>query len=340
MARDEDPAEAGAGSRPDAAGADDAPASAPATGSAHSAEDGAGPAGEADASGSTELADESRESSSADGDPESTGTDGDGRAPTGAAAEGAGAAERPDEESPERPLRWWTHRLPRRSAALIGVLVALLGFALAVRVNSNDSDQALAGARQEDLVRILDTLDSRKERLQQEISSLNSQRQQISSSEQGREEALKDARERADDMGILAGTLPAEGPGLSVVFAGGRDGVGASVLLDAVEELRGAGAEAMQIRGASGGAVRIVAPTSFVGASGGSVLVDSHRLSGRLTLSVIGDPSTMQAALNIPGGVVDTVRQAGGSVRIRQPGTVQVSTTRPMVTHRYARPVS
>lgn len=248
----------------------------------------------------------------------------------------AGEADR--DELP--PVRWWTHRLPRRSAALIGVLVALLGFALAVQVNSNDSDQALAGARQEDLVRILDTLDSRKERLQQEIASLNSQRQQISSTEQGRAEALKEARQRADDLGILAGTLPAEGPGLSVVFSGGKDGVGASVLLDAVEELRGAGAEAMQVEGSSGGAVRIVASTAFVDGSGGSILVDGNRLSAPLTLSVIGDGSTMQAALNIPGGVVDTVRQAGGRVSVRQPSVVQVSVTRSAPAARYARPVS
>jgi len=238
------------------------------------------------------------------------------------------------------PVRWWTHRLPRRSAALIGVLVALLGFALAVQVKSNDSDQALAGARQEDLVRILDTLDARKERLQGEISSLNSQRQQISSTEQGREEALKEARQRADDLGILAGTLPAEGPGLLVVFAGGKGGVSASVLLDSVEELRGAGAEAMQVSAASGSPVRVVASTSFVDGAGGAVLVDEHRLSGRLTLSVIGDPSTMQAALNIPGGVVDTVRQSGGSVSVRQPAKVQVSATRSAPAQRYARPVS
>ncbi|MEV0840680.1 DUF881 domain-containing protein [Actinocatenispora sera] len=247
-----------------------------------------------------------------------------------------GAADR--DELP--PVRWWTHRLPRRSAALIGVLVALLGFALAVQVNSNDSDQALAGARQEDLVRILDTLDSRKERLQQEIASLNSQRQQISSTEQGRAEALKEARQRADDLGILAGTLPAEGPGLAVEFSGGKDGVGASVLLDAVEELRGAGAEAMQVEGSSGGAVRIVASTAFVDGSGRSLLVDGNRLSAPLTLSVIGDASTMQAALNIPGGVVDTVRQAGGRVSVRQPSVVQVSVTRSAPAARYARPVS
>jgi uncharacterized protein YlxW (UPF0749 family) len=235
--------------------------------------------------------------------------------------------------------RWWAQRLPTRSGALIGVLLALLGFALAVQLKGNDQDQELAGARQEDLVRILDDLDSRKERLQREISSLNVQKQQISSGEQGRQAALNEARQRADELGILAGTLAAQGPGLSVRFAAGKDAIPAGVVLDAVEELRGAGAEAMQISGSSGGSVRIVASTSFVD-SGAGLLVDSKRLTGPYTVLVIGDPSTMQAALNIPGGVVDTVRRAGGRVEVGEPRVVRVSQLRPVSTPRFARPVS
>ncbi|GID12586.1 DUF881 domain-containing protein [Actinocatenispora rupis] len=235
--------------------------------------------------------------------------------------------------------RWWTHRLPTRSGVLIGVLLALLGFALAVQLKDRDSDQGLAAARQEDLVRILDDLDSRKERLQHDISDLNSKKQQLNSGEQGRKAAVDDARQRADELGILAGTLPAEGPGLSIVFRSGRDAVAASVLLDAVEELRGAGAEAMQVAGSDGRTVRVVASTAFVD-SGSGVSVGSARLSAPYTVSVIGDPATMQAALNIPGGVVDTVRQSGGSVSVREPSLVRVSATRATPSPRYARPVS
>ncbi|MGA8113165.1 MAG: DUF881 domain-containing protein [Actinocatenispora sp.] len=236
--------------------------------------------------------------------------------------------------------RWWAHRLPTRSGALIGVLVALLGFALAVQLKgSTNSDQALSGARQEDLVRILDDLDSRKERLQREISSLNGQKQQISSGQRGKQAALADARQRADELGILAGTLAADGPGLSIQFSSGREAVRSSVMLDAVEELRGAGAEAMQVSGSGGRAVRVVASTSFVD-SGSGIEVGSVGLSAPFTVVVIGDPATMQAALNIPGGVVDSVRRAGGSVRVRQPKVVHVSAVRQVEEPRYARPVS
>jgi uncharacterized protein YlxW (UPF0749 family) len=242
-----------------------------------------------------------------------------------------------DDETPEETPRG---RRSRRSGALIGVLLALLGFALVVQVKSTTADQGLSGDRQEDLVQILDDLDARKERLNSEVSSLSEQQREISSSAQGRQAALDEAKRRADELGILAGTLAARGPGLQVVFSAGSSGqVPASALLDAVEELRGAGAEAMQISGGRGGAVRIVASTSFVD-QGSGLLVDAKRLVAPYTVLVIGDGATMSAALNIPGGVVDTVKRSGGSVSVHEPDVVEVSATRRVTPPRYARPVS
>jgi uncharacterized protein YlxW (UPF0749 family) len=237
-----------------------------------------------------------------------------------------------DEQRDETPRK----RRSRRSGALIGVLLALLGFALVTQVRSNDADQGLSSDRQEDLVQILDDLDARKERLNSEVASLSEQQREISSSAQGRQAALDEAKRRADELGILAGTLPAEGPGLSIVFSGHAP---ASVLLDAVEELRGAGAEAMQIAGARGGTVRVVASTSFTD-QGADLLVDGKRLVAPYTVVVIGDGATMSAALNIPGGVVDAVKRSGGSVSVHEPDVVEVSATRRVTPPRYARPVS
>src|SRR2546421_549005 len=96
-----------------------------------------------------------------------------------------------------------------------------------------------------DLVRILSDLDAREERLRAEIASLEDTQRQLASGAQGREAALDQARRRADALGILAGTLPAQGPGLQIRFTAGGEPVRAATVLDAVEELRGAGAEAM-----------------------------------------------------------------------------------------------
>jgi len=233
-----------------------------------------------------------------------------------------------------------TPRRRRLSAAgaVIGLLLGLLGFAFVVQLRSNSTDEQLSADRPEDLVRILSDLDARKDRLSQEISTLQTTQQQLTAGTQNRQAALDEATRRADELGILAGTLSAQGPGLRVEFRSAAKPVQASDLLNAVEELRGAGAEAMQVTGADGTAVRIIASTSFVDGSGGGLVVDGTALTSPYTVTAIGDPPTMQIALNIPNGVVDDVRTHGGTVTITSPGTVLVSALHPVTNPRYAQP--
>ncbi|HEY2671964.1 MAG TPA: DUF881 domain-containing protein [Rugosimonospora sp.] len=233
-------------------------------------------------------------------------------------------------------------RRRRLSAAgtVIGLLLGLLGFALVVQLRSNAGDEQLSTERPEDLVRILSDLDARKDRLSQEISQEQDLKQQLQAGSQSRQAALAEASQRADALGILAGTLPATGPGLRVVFRAESKPIHASDVLDAVEELRGAGAEAMQIAGGGGATVRIIASTSFVDGTGNTLVVDDQTLNGPYTITVIGDPQTMQIALNIPSGVVDTVHSNGGTVSVVTPGTVQVTALHESTPPQYAKPAS
>ncbi|MFI7078593.1 DUF881 domain-containing protein [Micromonospora sp. NPDC049903] len=227
------------------------------------------------------------------------------------------------------------------AAVMIGVLLVLLGFTLAVQLKTTSTDSSLAAARQEDLVRILYDLEAREMRLRQDITTLEESQRQLRSGEQGRQAALEEATRRADELGILAGTLPARGPGLAVRFqAGPSKPISASGVLDAVQELRGAGAEAMQISGGDRASVRIVASTYFLDGENGSLIVDGRRLTGPFTITVIGDPSTMRTALNIPGGVVAVVARDGGNVIVEDREVAEVSALHVPSTLEHARPVS
>jgi uncharacterized protein YlxW (UPF0749 family) len=118
------------------------------------------------------------------------------------------------------------------------------------------------------------------------------------------------------------------------------DKVKAAAILNAVQELRGAGGEVMQLYGVDGNAVRIVASSYFVDADGGGLVADGIALSGPYTLDVIGPPQTMQTALQIPGGVVASVNSDGGSVTLEQRTMVEVTALRKATTLQYARPAS
>ncbi len=266
-------------------------------------------------------------------------------APSGEAGVAGEVAGRGDEapaapeEPPGDPPPQKRARQASGAGALIGVLLVVLGFAIAAQVRSTNADDGYENARPEDLVRILSDLDARQERLRREIAELEDSKRQLESGAEGREAALAEARRRAEVLGILAGTLPAEGPGVQVVFSPRDQRIRADSVLDAVEELRGAGAEAMQIQGGSGAPVRIVAGTWFVD-SGEGITVDGVPMSSPYTIEVIGDPQTMQTALNIPGGVVDAVRQRGGNVTMHQPGLIKVQALHTGEPLKYARPVN
>jgi uncharacterized protein YlxW (UPF0749 family) len=245
----------------------------------------------------------------------------------------------PDEERAEGERPAAAKRPISSAGVVIAVLLALLGFTLVVQVKSNSADSGLASARQEDLVRILSDLEAREERLRDEIADLEDSQRQLTSGAEGRQAALDEATRRADELGVLAGTLPARGPGLTVRFQEGSERLKASAILDAVQELRGAGAEAMQIAAADGTAVRIVASTWFLDADGG-IEVDRRRLTAPYTITVIGEPRTMETALKIPGGVVESVGNDNGTVIVQEHEVVDVSALRAPTSLQHARPTS
>ncbi|MBW4701162.1 DUF881 domain-containing protein [Micromonospora sp. RL09-050-HVF-A] len=263
-------------------------------------------------------------------------------------AQVASSGARPVESGPvssaAEPVESASSRMPGRKVSSAGVMIAallaLLGFTLVVQLKTTSTDPTLAATRQEDLVRIFSDLDSREKRLQQDIEGLEDSQRQLRSGEQGRQAALEEATKRADEMGILAGTLPARGPGLAVRFEPGGKPIRADRVLDAVQELRGAGAEAMQISGGDRATMRIIASTYFLDGSGDALVVDGRTLTGPFTITVIGDPETMRTALNIPGGVAASVRGDGGNVSVEDREVAEVSALHAPLKLEHARPVS
>jgi uncharacterized protein YlxW (UPF0749 family) len=224
-------------------------------------------------------------------------------------------------------------RHPLRSQALIGLTLAVLGFAFVVQLRTTHESTRFASARQEDLVRILDDLNGRGERLRLEIEDLERTRDRLTGGAGQDEAALQESRRRRDVLRILAGTVAASGPGIEVTITDPEHAVTADVLLDAMQELRDAGAEAVQING-----VRVVADTWFADTDGG-VEVSGTRVSPPYSVTALGDAATMASAMDIPGGVNESVRSDGGDTTVRQAKALSVTALHTVEEPRYARPV-
>ncbi|MEU2339818.1 DUF881 domain-containing protein [Streptomyces sp. NPDC006654] len=225
----------------------------------------------------------------------------------------------------------WPPRVSR-AQLIVALLLFGLGFGLAVQVASNsDSDSALRGARQEDLVRILDELDDRTQRLEDEKTGLEKQRQELQSSSDQAAEARRQTAEKEKQLGILAGTVAAQGPGITMTVDDPKGTVQADMLLDAIQELRAAGAEAIQVNG-----VRVVAGT-YLTDSGKSVSVDGNKITQPFVFKVIGKPQDLEPALNIPGGVVQTLEKEQATVSVERSSGIVVDALRPAKQPDYAR---
>lgn len=213
---------------------------------------------------------------------------------------------------------------PRASTAQIavGVLCLLLGFAVAAQVRSIDGDGKFATAREEELVGVLDSLSQRSTRLRSDIRELERTKAELERDGAG-DSAVAEARRRATTYGLLAGTIPATGPGVELVITDPDRKIRATVLLDTLQELRDAGAEVVQIND-----VRVGVDTYFVDAAGGGVTVDGTWLRSPYRFLVIGQPQTLAAALDIPGGVMETLRNAGATGRVTQREIVEINAVR------------
>ncbi|WP_149179785.1 DUF881 domain-containing protein [Streptomyces sp. TRM49041] len=246
-----------------------------------------------------------------------------------------------EEQTPKAPAEQKTGRQrlaaglwpPRvtRAQLVVALLLFGLGLGLAIQVRSTSDDGTLRGARQEDLVRILDELDDRSQRLEDEKTRLEAQRRELENSSNQAEEARKQTQERERQLGVLAGTVAAEGPGITLTIEDVLGAVEPDKLLDTIQELRAAGAEAIQVND-----VRVVADTYFSGRAG-AVEVDGRKITPPYRFKVIGKPQDLEPALNIPGGIVQTLEKEQATATVTRSEKIIVNALRPAKRPDYAR---
>ncbi|MFG3346519.1 DUF881 domain-containing protein [Streptomyces sp. NPDC048018] len=223
----------------------------------------------------------------------------------------------------------WPPRVSR-AQLVVALLLFVLGLGLAIQVRSTSDNSALRGARQEDLVRILDELDDRTQRLEDEKTRLEKQQSELESSSDQAEEARKQTQEKERQLGILAGTVAAEGPGITLTITDPSGAIESDMLLDAIQELRAAGAEAIQVND-----VRVVADSYFSG-SGRDMRIDGTQVAAPYVFKVIGKPEDLEPALNIPGGVVQTLEKEQATATVQRSPKIVVDALRPAKRPDYA----
>ncbi len=241
---------------------------------------------------------------------------------------------RPGRRNRRRVLR--SVARPGRGQLIAAVILFLVAVGAVMQVRSSNADQTYRSARQDDLVQILDGLNSESRRLQGEVEDLQRTRESLRSGVDSQRIARSETRRRMDELAILAGTARAEGPGIRITVTDPEHKLDPELMVEAVEELRDAGAEAIEIDNR----IRVVASTSFTG-SAGHVSADGQPISSPVTIEAIGAADNLAAGAAFRGGFADQVTgTVQGRITISKQSKVMINSLHRQPPNQYARPAS
>jgi len=204
-------------------------------------------------------------------------------------------------------------RQPSRRQFVVAVLLAILGFGVVTQMRSYEVNDTYAGYGQQALIDVLNGLAGTTQRAETELARLEETRSRLQSDTSAEQAATEQARTEIDTLEILAGVVPVSGPGIRITITEVTGQVDIDSLLDTVQEMRTAFAEAMQMNGQ----VRIVASTSFEDGVGG-IYVDGTLLEPPYVIDVIGDPATLNGGMVFPEGPSEQLKNDGAAVVVEE----------------------
>ena len=244
----------------------------------------------------------------------------------------------PDQSDSGARRLWSAFLHPGRGQIIAASILFVVGMAGVMQIRINADDDTYTTARREDLISLLDGLGAESRRLEGEIAELERTRAGLQSGADSQRIARENAEKRREELSILAGTLPAEGPGIRMRISDPNYRVSYGVLLNAVGELRDAGAEVIELNDT----VRVVASTWFGTDAAGDLLVDGERVTRPITIEAIGDSHSLEEGARFRGGIVSEIEgpKIGGQVSIERLPRVVVTSLHVTADNQYARPAS
>ncbi len=217
--------------------------------------------------------------------------------------------------------------------ALGAVLAGIAGFMLTGQIQKGATEVKLSSEREEDLVSLLAQTTRENDRLRQEIGRLQLVLAEAAGTREQQAAAIRQAEEELENLKVLMGLVPVAGPGvvLDIDDPGGH--IPPELMVELLHELRGAGAEAIEISG-----VRAGTTTWFARAPGG-LSVEGKVVTPPYRVLAVGDPSLLEQALKLRGGVMDALNAAPGVHATLTPSDrVEIRSVRGKPEFRYARP--
>lgn len=219
------------------------------------------------------------------------------------------------------------------SSILVAVLCAFLAFGYVIQVNNTDVTYETMS--ETELTRLISETSTQITSLEERKSELTSQLNSLREAADKEAQAEEIAKENEETSGILSGRLPAKGEGIVIrISQGSKEPIDAATMFNLIEELRNSGAEVIAIN-----TVRVVTST-YVAQTSAGLDCDGTILSTPYVVKAIGDPSNLQNAVNMAGGVGSQLTvKFGATVNIDTSDNVEITEVQSIPEYKYAKAV-
>lgn len=226
----------------------------------------------------------------------------------------------------------------------VALVLLILGLMLSIQYRTIQyGGSNVSVKRIEDLTTQLKNAQKDKEVLTAQVNTLQDKLSKYENSASKVTAVVDSLKEDNTKYKILAGLTPVHGPGVVVTMTDstqkvqpGQDPSAYLIhdvdLLQVINELKAAGAEAFSIN-----EQRLVS-TSEVRCVGPTIDVNTERFAPPFVIKAIGNPQTLQAALELKGGIVEALKYMGIQVNIKTADNVSIPAYNGTIQFKYAKP--
>lgn len=230
------------------------------------------------------------------------------------------------------------------SLAIVCFIVGLLSVA---QIKFYEAPKyTLFSMRNEQLIDLVQRLESQRDELLREIATLREQIKRYEESSAKDKTVLEGMLKELNRVKLWAGLLPIKGPGIIVTLDDSKKKIKAGEnpenyiihdydLREIVNELWTSGAEAIAIN-----TQRIVV-SSEIRCVGTTILVNGVRLAPPYIIKVIGDADSLINALTMPGGIISALnylsKEFGIIIKIDKKDLIEIPPYEGSITLRYGK---
>lgn len=203
---------------------------------------------------------------------------------------------------------------------LMSLVLACVMFMQFKVVNETDIAE-IESMREDELQEALSSWKEKYTEIDNKLEDTENKIKEYKEKSESSEETNKLVEKELEEANIILGKTDVTGNGIQIVLTDNdNQEYSALDLLNLINELRAAGAEAISINGE-----RVINLTDIVDISNRYILVNSNKISSPYTILAIGDENYLKSALSIKNGYVDIKQKEGYTISIESKNNLKIN---------------